>query len=141
VIEDPPRPRHQDPREVHLAWVNDTLRSLAAQLSLPLPHGIERLQLVPETYPGTTIPADTYGERRGPWGDGMAWIEYWADLSDHWVNLGLRLGADGVPFIAYASQWRQGAPAERCPENGCPSFNFNYVLPRPGQARALSARL
>ena len=99
---------------------------MVARCGLTLHTGIEGLWVRPTVFPpSAAISPDVYGDRTGPWGDGAGWLEYWAELGTGWVNLGLAVGTDGLPHIAYESQWRKGDQFERLPDDDYPAFNFN----------------
>lgn len=119
--EPPRRPRQGDPIEAYLTAIDRTLHRMSRY---PLPDGIGVLRVKPNTYPGTMIEADTYGDRTGLWGDGRDWLEYWASLGGYWINLGIAADADG-PYINYESQWRKGDPIEHLPDGFYPAFNFH----------------
>lgn len=118
----PRRPASEAPLADHLVYVSGCLRILARRYTLS--GGIDGLRMKPPTYPGTTIEADTYGDRTGSWGNGAKWLEYWAGLGGSWVNLGIASDVDG-PFIEYESQWRKGDPIESLPDGRYPAFNFH----------------
>jgi hypothetical protein len=122
--EAPPRASWGDPIEVYLANLDCWIRLLSRRYDLP--GGIASLRVMPQTYPPrSVVDPDTYGDRIGIWGDGRAWLAYWASLGGYWVNLGIAATKDGEPYIAYESQWRKGDPVEVLPDGGYPAFNFH----------------
>lgn len=115
----PQRPDPFEPSiEVNLAWVEGMLRWMAVQYATPVPDDLASLEVAPNA-PGI------YGDRVGPWGDGVGWLEHWRSLGGLWVNLGLVAGEDGTTSIRYETQWRAGDSTERRYERLVwPQFNF-----------------